>query len=241
MLYVFNEFLEGKNILEPMKQIAQSGLRDKYSQILFPVIQGLIAWSYKDWNNLGNYVYNGKLISALLNQHQLEYFCDLMIGFAYQNLGSIKKAKQIYYNILDMSEEKGIKNITYLSWALIAKAEFQEGNIDMAVGIINNSILNLEKDPDASEYFIMIFKAMSSEVMVAVKANIEKAMFCAEQAFETAAKNKLNLYLPQFADMLMFIYNTICASKQPPQVIENFKHKSAYIQQTMAKFAQQKK
>lgn len=241
LLYVFNEFLEGKNILEPMKQIAQSGLRDKYSQILFPVIQGLIAWSYKDWNNLGNYVYNGKLISALLNQHQLEYFCDLMIGFAYQNLGSIKKAKQIYYNILDMSEEKGIKNITYLSWALIAKAEFQEGNIDMAVGIINNSILNLEKDPDASEYFIMIFKAMSSEVMVAVKANIEKAMFCAEQAFETAAKNKLNLYLPQFADMLMFIYNTICASKQPPQVIENFKHKSAYIQQTMAKFAQQKK
>lgn len=241
LLYLLNEFLEGKNILQPMNQIAQTGLKDKYSQILFPIIQGLIAWSYKDWNNLGNYVYNGKLVSALLNQHQLEYFCDLMIGFAYQNLGSVKRAKQIYYNILDKSEEKGIKNITYLSWALIAKAEFQDGNIDMCVGIINNSILNIEKDPDASEFFVMIFKALSSEVMIAVKANIEKAMFCAEQAFETAAKNKLNLYLPQFADMLMFIYNTICASKQPPQVIENFKRKSAYVQQVMAKFAQPKK
>ena len=238
LLYLLNEFLEGKNIIEPMKQIAQSGLRDKYSQILFPIMQGLIAWSYKDWNNLGNYVYNAKLVAAILNQHQIEYFCDLMIGFAYQNLGSIKKAKQIYYNILDLSEEKGIKNITYLSWALIAKAEFQENNIDMCVGIINNSILNLEKDPDASEYFVMIFKALSSEVMIAVKANIEKAMFCAEQAFETAAKHKLKIYLPQFADMLMFIYNTICASKQPPQVIENFKQKSEYVKQVMSKLAQ---
>ena len=241
LLYLLNEFLEGKNIIEPMKQIAQSGLRDKYSQILFPIIQGLIAWSYKDWNNLGNYVYNAKLVAAILNQHQIEYFCDLMIGFAYQNLGSIKKAKQIYYNILDLSEEKGIKNITYLSWALIAKAEFQENNIDMCVGIINNSILNLEKDPDASEYFVMIFKALSSEVMIAVKANIEKAMFCAEQAFETAAKHTLKIYLPQFADMLMFIYNTICASKQPPQVIENFKQKSEYVKQVMSKLAQANK
>ena len=241
LLYLLNEFLEGKNIIEPMKQIAQSGLRDKYSQILFPIIQGLIAWSYKDWNNLGNYVYNAKLVAAILNQHQIEYFCDLMIGFAYQNLGSIKKAKQIYYNILDLSEEKGIKNITYLSWALIAKAEFQENNIDMCVGIINNSILNLEKDPDASEYFVMIFKSLSSEVMIAVKANIEKAMFCAEQAFETAAKHTLKIYLPQFADMLMFIYNTICASKQPPQVIENFKQKSEYVKQVMSKLAQANK
>ena len=220
-----------------MKQIAQKCLKDKYSQILFPVMQGLIAWKYKDWNNLGNYVYNAKLVAALLNQYQLEYFCDLMIGFAYQNLGNIKKAKQIYYNILDMAEEKGIKNIIYLSWVLIAKAEFQDGNIDMCVGLINNSILNLEKDADASEFFMMIFKALSSEVMIALKANIEKAMFCAEQAFETAAKNKLNSYLPQFAGTLIFIYNTICASKQPPQVIENIKHKSEYVNRVMAKLA----
>ncbi len=237
LLYLLNEFWEDKNIIEPMKQIAQKGLKDKYSQILFPVMQGLIAWKYKDWNNLGNYVYNAKLVAALLNQYQLEYFCDLMIGFAYQNLGNIKKAKQIYYNILDMAEEKGIKNIIYLSWVLIAKAEFQDGNIDMCVGLINNSILNLEKDADASEFFMMIFKALSSEVMIALKANIEKAMFCAEQAFETAAKNKLNSYLPQFAGTLIFIYNTICASKQPPQVIENIKHKSEYVNRVMAKLA----
>lgn len=241
LLYLLNEFLEGKNILEPLKQIAQSGLKDKYSQILFPVVQAIVAWRYNDWNNLGNYIYNAKLVSSILNQYQLEYFCDLMIGFAYQNLGNIKKAKQIYYNILDLSEEKGIKNITYLSWVLIARAEFQDGNIDMAVGLINNSILNLEKDPDASEFFVMMFKALSSEVMVAVKANIEKAMFCAEQAFEIARKSGLNVYLPGFADMLMFIYNTICASKQPPQVIENFKQKAQYVQRVMSGLAIVKK
>ncbi len=233
LLYLLNEFLEGKNIVEPMNQIANSGLKDKYSQILFPLIQGLIAANYQDWNNLGNYTYNAKLVAAILNQHQLEYFADLMIGFAYQNLGNTKKAKQIYYNILDIAEEKGIKNIIYLSWILIAKAEFQDGNIDMSVGIINNSILHLEKDSDASEFFVILFKALSAEIMIYTKSNIEKAMFCAEQSFETSLKDKLNIYLPQFANMLLFIYNTIAAGNKSPQVIQVIKQKTNYIKQVM--------
>lgn len=234
LLYLFNEFLENKNILPQMTQAAQDGLKDKYSQILFPVIQGLIAWRYQDWNNLGNYVYNGKLVAAILNQHQLEYFCDLMIGFAYQNLGNVKKAKQIYYSILDSSEEKGIKNITYLSWVLIAKAEFQENAGQMAVGIVNNSILNLEKDADVSEFFVVMFKSLSAEIMLSSGGNIEKALFCAEQAFETAYRSHLNIYLAQLADMLIYIYNTICSTKQPDEVIQNFRKKAEYIKQLMS-------
>lgn len=234
LLYLLNEFLEDKNILPQMTQIAQTGLKDKYSQILFPVIQGLIAWRYQDWNNLGNYVYNGKLVSAILNQHQLEYFCDLMIGLAYQNLGNVKKAKQIFYSILDSSEEKGIKNITYLSWVLIAKAEFQDNAGQMAVGIVNNSILNIEKDADVSEFFAVMFKALSAEIMLSSDGNLEKALFCAEQAFETSYKSNLNIYLAQLADMLMYIYNTICSTKQPPEVIQNFRRKSEQVKQLMS-------
>lgn len=233
LLYLLNEFLEDKNIINSMTEIAKGGLKDKYSQILFPLLQGLISWKYQDWNNLGNYVYNGKLVAAILNQHQLEYFCDLMIGFAYQNLGNIKKAKQIYYNILDLSEDKGIKNIIYLSWVLIAKAEFQDNNAAMAVELVNNSILNLEKDTDVSEFFVIMFKALSSEIMLASNANLEKALFCSEQAFDTALKADLNIYLAQLADMLTYIYNTICSTKQPDEVIQNFRQKALYIKDVM--------
>src|SRR5699024_584321 len=110
-----------------------------------------------------------------------------------------------------------------------------------AVGIINNSILNLEKDSDASEFFVIMFKALSAEIMIYTKSNIERAMFCAEQSLETSVKCKLNIYLTQFADMLLFIYNSVCSSKQPPQVLQTFKQKAEYVKQTMAKHLSDKK
>lgn len=87
---------EGKDILPAMQTLVQQGLNDKYSDILFPVVQGLVSWRFGDWSNFGNYLHNAKLKAAALHLHQVEYFCDLMIGYAYQNLGDTKKTRQIF-------------------------------------------------------------------------------------------------------------------------------------------------
>lgn len=237
LLVLLSDFFAGQNIIEPLKNLAQQGLNDKYSTILFPILQGLVAWKYQDWNNLGNYIYNAKLQSAALHLHQMEYFCDLMIGFAYQNLGNSKKAKQIFYNILDLSEQKGLKNITYLSWIFIAKAEADDNNIDMSAGIVNNSILNMENDTNISDYFVIMFKLLSSEIMLRTQGantNIEQALFCAEQAFDNAYKKGLYIYLQQIADMLAFLYNGIITNNSDAQIKEIFKHKIEHISRIIA-------
>lgn len=240
LLVLIKEFFEGKDILPAMQTLAQQGLNDKYSDILFPVVQGLVSWRFGDWSNFGNYLHNAKLKAAALHLHQVEYFCDLMIGYAYQNLGDTKKTRQIFYNVLDLSEQKGIKNITYLSWILIAKLEFDSGNAQMAVNIVNNSILNMENDNNVSEFFAVMFKSLSAEIMLKTNSNIEQALFCAEQAFDTALKYKLNIYLPQIADMLLFIYNTVMSGQQSQEVVQSLNQKIEYVKNSMAQFIQPK-
>lgn len=224
LLALFIEFIEDKDIMADMKSIAQSGLNDKYSQILFPALQAFISMKYKDWDNLGNYIHNAKTKASALHLHQIEYFCDLLIGYAYKNLGNIKKSKQIYYSVLDESGEKGLKNITYMSWLLMAQEEFQGGNFEIASGILNNSILNMENDENCTDFFVMMFKSLSAEISLNLN-QFEQALFCAEQSFEIAVKNNLNLYIPNIAQMLGFIYNKILTTEQDESIIAKYKKK----------------
>ena len=237
LLSLLNGFMQGQNIVEQMTQIAQSGLQDKYSLILFPMLQALISLLYKDYNSLANYIYSAKIQASAINFHQMELFSELLIGYAYQNLGNLKKAKQIYLSITDSSSDKGLKNITYLSWLLNAKLEFSEGKQEIALNIMNNALLSLEKDENASGYILLLFKMFYSELMINT-GQLEQALFCAEQAFDSAVKNKIILHLPQIADILAFIYNQIISSNQPAEIQNAYKNKMINLQNTMNKFMQ---
>ncbi len=236
ILALFMEFFEGVDITQKLNALEKNQHRDKYAEILIPVLKGLICWRMKDWESLANFIYEAKLKSSYLHLHQVESFCELMIGLAYLKLSNIKKAKQIFYNILETSESKGLKNITYLSWLLITEAEFSDGNQEMAIGLLNNSILNIESDENASKLFILVFKILSSELAINLKTNIEQAFFCAEQAFDIAYREKLYIYLPQIADMLMYLYNVIINSQNDENTINHFKMKISNLNSTMAQF-----
>lgn len=110
----------------------------------------------------------------------------------------------------------------------------------MAVNIVNNSILNMENDNNVSEFFAVMFKSLSAEIMLKTNSNIEQALFCAEQAFDTALKYKLNIYLPQIADMLLFIYNTVMSGQQSQEVVQSLNQKIEYVKNSMAQFIQPK-
>lgn len=191
-------------------------LNDKYSQILYPTLRALIAMKKGDWNNLGNYIYQTKLVSASVNFYQIENFCDLIIGFAYQRMGNPKKSKQIYYNVLDLASSKGIKNITYLSWYLIAKVEKEEGNFDMALGILNNAILNMEKDENITDLFIMLFKELSAQILYG-QHEYEKALFCISQAYDITEKSHLKSNSQSIVQLLSSVYQQLIATAKDEQ------------------------
>ena len=235
LLGLLSDLIEGKNITPALSQIAKAGFNDKYSEILMPIIQGIIALKENNFDALGNYIYNAKIKAADMYLHQFKYFCDLMIGYAYLNLGNIKKAKQIFYDVLDISTEKSMKNTTYMSWFLTAKAEYADKNTGIAAEILENSILKMEKDTDVSVLFMILFKALSSEIILTTGQNkhFEQALYNCEQIFDMSVKHKIYLYLPQIADMLMFIYNQILSSNQPKETTEIIQKKILNLQQTM--------
>ena len=236
LLGLISDLLEGKNIRDELAQIAQSKFTDKYSELFLFVIQGILALTENNFNEFGNCIYNAKIRAEDMYLHQFKYFCDLMIGYAYLNLGNTKKAKQIFYDVLDISSEKSMKNIAYTSWFMTAKAEYFDKNIPVAAEILNNSILRIEKDTDISDLFMILFKLLSSEIILTTGQSglFEKALYNTEQIFDLSVKHKMHLYLMQIADMLIFIYNQILSSTQSKDIADAMQRKIQNLQQTMS-------
>ena len=232
LLLILRKFLSGQNIAQDLNRFENRDFsQDKYSQILYPILRAMTALRLQDWDSLGDYIYQAKLVSNSYCLHQIEHFCDLMIGFAYQNMGNTKKAKQIYYSVLDASSAKAIKNITYLCWYLIAQIERLEGNNDTAKGILNNALLNMEKDENVSPYFIMMFKTMYAELLL-MNSEVEKALFCANQSFEIISKHRLGLNLSHISNMLTEIYKWLMGNEKDPHAVEFYKKKLMQVAAT---------
>ena len=173
---------------------------DKLSKILFLLLKTIILLRTHNWEDAANTAHKGRLIANEINAHQLTQFLDLMIGFSYKNIGNTKKANDIFYNILKISAERGLKTITYLCWYLIADLELYKGNIDKAFTLLNNS-MNIENDPNASKLIIMMFKHLLAKVFIA-KNELEKAVFCLNHALEIATKSALKEHIKFYSEII---------------------------------------
>ena len=192
-LALLEKSIRGENIVAELALLQNAPLeQDKYAKALYWLICGLESMKKGDFEELGNVVYQAKLTAGSSSLFQIEYFCDLLIGFAYQKIGSVKKAKQIYYNVLELASAKGIKNITYLCWYFIAGIEKDTGSIEMATGILNNAAISIEKDENISEVFILLFKSLSAQILFGA-GEYEKAAICINQAYEITQKYSLDL------------------------------------------------
>lgn len=240
LLDLLNEFIEGKDILAQMNQVYASGFTDKYSAVLFPMLQAYISMNHQDWNTFGNYVYNAKINARSLQLHQINAFCDLMIGFAYQNLNNLKKAKQIYYNILDISAEKGLKNISYLSWYFISKAEYLDGVGHISEEIVDKSILKMENDVNCSELFELLFKVFSAQMMLEKNNSqlYEHVCFILEQSLALALKKGYYLNLPVIINSLQYVYKAVLNSTNDNNLVNIYQSKIDNLNRTMSKLFQ---
>ncbi len=225
LLHMLARFQHGDNIENELRALENADfINDKYSQILYPILRAMVALKHNDWDNLGNYIYQAKLVAASVHLYQVEYFADLMIGYAYQRMGNAKKSKQIYYNVLDLASSKGIKNITYLSWYLIALIENEEGSLDMSLGLLNNAAMNIEKDENSSELFTVLFKSLSADILYK-QHEYEKSLFCANQAYDIIVKQKLNMNSTSLARLLLTLYDRLITEAKDQQTKEFYANK----------------
>lgn len=161
---------------------------DKFSKIFYYIIK---AFSEReDYRNFANDIYQAKIVSKLEKLTQIEYFCDLMIGFSYSKLNETEKASSIYYNVVELCDKNGLKAISDIAWYLIAVLKINQNELDIAFGIANNETVQLEKNPNCGDYLFFLFRVMLAYLYEA-KGDAEASEACAKSA--TFIKEKYEL------------------------------------------------
>lgn len=176
------------------------------------------------WEEAGNIAHLAKKFAVDTNIHQASLFLDLIIGFSYKKIGNFKKAQQIYYDILKLSGEKGLLNVTILNWYFLAQIELEQGNSNVALGILNKAISTIEKDQNVSNLFTLNFKFLLAQVFITMN-EFEKAVYCANHSLEIAAKYNLNNKIPTCADLLVKLYEALSENEEDKRKLAHYQDK----------------
>ena len=137
-------------------------------------------------------IYQAKINAHVNNLSQIEVLCDLLIGYTYINMGAYEKASSIIYKIIKSSKEQGMFIIEHLGWYFLSEMNLRRKNFDIAYGMLNNSIIQLEKMGKVSDYIIMLFKYNMFKIMM-YKGSYDKAQICINQSAYIAQRYGINI------------------------------------------------
>lgn len=154
--------------------------KDKFSGVIFHIIEAFTRCRH-DYNVFAEEVYEAKILAKYNGLYQLELFADLMIAYSYIKLNSLQKASLIIYKIIKTANEKGMNNILYLAWYVMSELNLAQGKYIVTYGIINNSLIQLEKTENANEYLLLLFKYNMYKVL-RFKGQSENSEICLAQA-----------------------------------------------------------
>ncbi len=183
LFIALEDLIHGRPISVNIGDIAEN---DRFGEVLLNIINAFILFE-NDYKQFAEHIYKAKIAAKLRKLHQLELFSDLLIGYAYMQLGSYKKAESIIYNIIKTTNRNGMTTLLYIAWYVMSELHLKQNKYDVAYGIINNSLIQLERNNVTSEYLLMLFKYNMYKVMM-FKQDYEKADICIAQAKYLAAK-----------------------------------------------------
>lgn len=166
---------------------------DKFSQVVYNIINAFI--NHKDnAKAFAEEIYQAKLFTHKNNMVQIEIFCDLLIAYAYINLGGYKKASSILYKIVKSLKAQGMFLLEYVGWYFLSIMNIRQRKYDVAYGMLNNSIIQLEKTGRTSDFLILLYKYNLYHVMLQTRRR-EQAQILLNQAYFITQKYNINFDL----------------------------------------------
>ncbi len=163
---------------------------NKFSAIIYHVIEAFTRCKH-DYKVFAEEIYEAKILAKQYHLSQIELFTDLMIGYAYMKLCSFRKASAIIYQIIRTANENGLNNLLYMAWYVMSELNMAEGKYIVTKGIVNNSLIQLEKMDNSNEYILMLFKYNMYKVL-RFRGENENAEICLAQAAYIANKHGIN-------------------------------------------------
>lgn len=152
----------------------------KFGDIVVSLLNAFVNHQ-DDYKTFAEYVYQAKISARMNKLTQIELICDSLIGYSYFMLNQDKKASLIYYNVLETSGKNGLKMVTLLAWLLMSMLKFKIGQFEIALGIVNNAIVQLEKDSNSSDFLLFLFRVLLSKILMA-KEEKQAAELCLNNA-----------------------------------------------------------
>lgn len=168
---------------------------DKFSKIILNIIKAFTE-NQGDYKKFADKIYQAKISAKMHKLSQIELFCDLLIGYSYFKLKQYNKTASIYYNALDTSTQNGLKTITYLDWYFISMLKFEQNDSEVAFGVANNAIVQLEKDSNSGDLLFYLFSVLLSKIF-ASKNEEKQAELCMRNAEFIKKKYGLNFEITQ--------------------------------------------
>ena len=183
LFVALQDLISGKVVQDMSFQIAEN---DRFGSIIYNIINAFASFS-GDYTQFAENIYRAKIFAKNNRIHQLELFCDLMIGFAYMELQSFQKADSIIYKIIQQTNKNGMTTLLYIAWWVMSELHLKQNKYDVAFGIVNNSLIQLEKNNTTSPYLLMLFKYSLFKIMM-FKRQYDKADICISHAKYIAEK-----------------------------------------------------
>lgn len=163
---------------------------DKFSPSFVNIINAIVCQD-GNYSTFAERIYLAKIAAKNSNFKQLELFADILIAYSYIQIESYKKAETILHNIIKETNKNGMTNILYIAWYIMAELHLKQNKYDIAFGIVNNSLIQIEKNNAISEYLLLLFKYSMYKIMM-FKKEYEKAEICINHARYLAAKYSIN-------------------------------------------------
>ena len=119
-----------------------------FSKVILLIIQELTGLN-GDYKKFAQNIYQAKLLATDIRQRELELFCDLLIAYAYSQIGVDEKAEHIYSDVIDTADKSAMFNILCLAKYFTAKQKINPKNstpnIEEALLYINDVLALIQK------------------------------------------------------------------------------------------------
>jgi len=109
-----------------------------------------------DYEHFAAIIHRAKSIAKYNGLFVVEFFADLLIAYAYVQLGNYQKSEAILFNIIKSANQNGMTTLLYAAWYVMGELHLKQHKYNVAFGIVNNSLIQLEKSNTSTEYLLML-------------------------------------------------------------------------------------
>ncbi|MCQ2739696.1 MAG: zinc ribbon domain-containing protein [bacterium] len=130
-----------------------------YSKVVYLILQEF-AQHKNDLKTFAGNIYHAKLLANDIHQKDLEYFADLLIGYAYGKANLVQKSKTIFLDIINRAEETSMFNILMIGYYFMAKSALEASEYEEAQTYINDALAIISRLDNQAKLFYALFEKL---------------------------------------------------------------------------------